>query len=834
MSNLLKNHKELMKEYNFEKNKDIDLNTVTCGSNKKVWWKCSKNHEWEDSPNHRVNGRNCPICSNHRVLEGYNDLATTNPELLKEWDYKKNEPIKPTEVTQGSMKKVWWICQKGHSYDQYINLKVKGGICPICSNHRVLKGYNDITTTNPELLKEWDYKKNSLTPEEVTNGSGKKVWWICLKCKNSYEATISGRSSGMGCPYCAGKKVKIGFNDLKTWCEKNNRNDLINEFDNEKNDFDITSITVGSGKKIWFMCPNGHSYQTTLNSRINNGTGCGICSHKVFRKGENDLLTTHPDIAKEWDYAKNKVKPDEVMAGSIKKYWFICPKGHSYSISLANRKKGQGCPKCNVEKHTSFPEKAITFYLKKIFKEVEESYHNSFLGTKEIDVYLPELKFGVEYDGVAWHKNYKRDLDKDKECSKNDITLLRIREIGCKEYNSNSIKKYIAVHSIQELNDAIIFIFDCLNKKYKLHLKVDVDVDRDRIKIMELMNLTEKNNSIEKYCPEICKYWDYEKNGRITPDQISHSSVKKIFLKCSKGHEWESCAHNFYNAPYCPICSGFMTLKGYNDLFTTNPELKSQWSPNNKIDPTTIRKGSNKKALWLCEKCGYEYDMVIQDKALGRQCPYCTNSRIKIGYNDLKTTNPELIKEWDYDKNKIKPEEVMKGSNKKIWWKCSICNNEWETKIYNRGVLHRGCPKCAIKKRIDSFKANQLATKGSLKENNPKLLEEWDYKKNTLSPEMVTSGSNEKVWWKCSKCGYEWKTSINKRTISNHGCPKCGIKKVASIKAKKVQQFSLDGKLIAEYNSASEAIRKTGIVNIHSACRGKYKSSGGYIWKYKK
>ena len=835
MSDLLKDNKELMTEWDYSKNQNIDLNKLVIGSNKKVWWIGKCGHSWDDSPAHRVRGTKCPICSNHRTLEGYNDLATTNPDLLKEWDYTKNE-IKPTEVTNGSAKKVWWICSKNHSYEQIIHLKTKGYGCPICSNNKVLAGYNDLATTNPDLLKEWDYTKNEIKPTEVTSGSSKKAWWICNECKNNYENSISNKTKGQGCPYCAGKKVKVGYNDLYTYCINNRRNDLINEFDKKKNSLTPKDITIGSGKQIWWICPKGHSYHTTISARIKKGSGCGICSHKILKKGFNDLQTTHPEIAKEWDYKKNKNNPDEVMAGSPKKYWFICPKGHSYLSSLANRKKGQNCPKCNTEKHTSFPEKAITFYLKKFFTDVEESYHNLILGTKEIDIYLPSLKFGIEYDGVAWHKESKRDLSKDIICFKNDITLLRIREEGCKDYNSNSIKKYIATHSSQALNDAIDYIFKFLNKKYKLDMKVDIDVDRDRIKIMELMNLTEKNNSIAIKAPDIKKYWNYDKNGKITPEQISHSSKKRLFFKCSNGHEWESSAHNFYTSPGCPICSGFTTLKGYNDLFTTNPELKSQWSIKNTIDPTTIRKGSNKKVWWICPTCKNEYDMIVQAKALGRACPYCSNNRIKKGYNDLATTNPKILKEWNYKKNKVKPEEVMNNSNEKVWWICEKCGNEWETKIRNRCIMNRGCPKCGIKKQVETLKINQLNNKGSLKDNYPSLLKEWNYKKNNelgINPEEIVSGSNKKVWWICKKCGNEWEAAIINRTgEKKNGCPKCGIEKVKEIRSKKVGQYTLDGKLVKIYCSASEAIRQTGITSLHRACRGEYGSSGGFIWKY--
>ena len=277
--NLLKDTAELMKEYNYEKNSNVDLDTLLLGSNKKIWWRCSKNHEWDDSPAHRAQGRKCPFCSNRRILKGYNDLGTTNPETARNWDYDRNSPLKPSEVFAGSTKKVWWICERGHSYEQSIQQKVKGCRCPVCSNSKVQKGFNDLVTVRPEIAREWDYEKNNLDPEDVTAGSGKKVWWLCPKCNNSYESTVANRASGCGCPYCAGKKIIVGFNDAKTWCIKNNRKDIIDEFDDLKNGFDLASITVGSGKQIWFVCPNGHSYKSTLHKRIHYGAGCGICSH---------------------------------------------------------------------------------------------------------------------------------------------------------------------------------------------------------------------------------------------------------------------------------------------------------------------------------------------------------------------------------------------------------------------------------------------------------------------------------------------------------------------------------------------------------------------------
>lgn len=692
-------NKELMKEWDWKKNKNLEPKNLTSGSHEKVWWKCKKEHEWEAIVHTRMKGVGCPYCAGKKAIKGINDLETLYPNLIEEWDFDQNDKlgIKPNEISTGSKKKVNWICNKGHKYIKSVYDKTHGtNCCPYCSNKKVLKGYNDLTTTNPELLPEWDYKKNTISPDEITAGAEKMIWWICSK-GHSYQSLVYNRKKGVGCPYCAGKKVLIGyndlattnpdiakewdykkngnlkptditagshkkvhwkcqyghewiisvkernmgqncpycsnkrvlvgFNDLYTYCINNKKEEIIKDFDKEKNSFTMQDVTSGSGKETWWKCQNGHSYKSTIERRIIRNQGCPICSHNILQKGYNDLATTNPEIAKEWDYKKNKVGPDEVMAGSnIEKYWFICPKGHSYKSTPLNRKKGNDCPQCNIENHTLFPERAIYYYMREYFNDVKDSYHNSVIGRKEIDVYLPKFNFGIEYDGHAWHKNYKRDLEKDGVCYKNGIELLRVREVGCHEYDSPSLKIYVEPYNMEDLNNAILFIFNHLNKKFRLKIKPDIDVDRDRVKILELMNLSEKEKSLANYCPNIEDYWDYEKNGIIKPEQISHASEKNIYLKCQKGHNWIAKAGTFVLRPYCPYCNGRKVWPGFNDLFTTNPELKILWSPNNTIDPKTIKKGSNKKVLWICQNCGKEYEMAVNSKK-GKFCRDCSHKK---------------------------------------------------------------------------------------------------------------------------------------------------------------------------------------------------------------
>ena len=264
---------QVASEWNYLKNGVLRPDTFTVYSDKKVWWKCSKGHEWQATIANRNSGSGCPYCAGRKVLIGYNDLQTQNPALVQEWDYTKNGNMTPYAFTANSGEKVWWVCRKGHSWQTTIDHRNKGQGCPYCSGRKVLAGYNDLQTINPTLAREWDYEKNgTLKPDAFTANSGKKVWW---KCSNghSWQATIDHRNKGRGCPYCAGRYVISGKNDLQT------RNPVLaSEWNQAKNrDLTPTDVLPNTNKKVWWKCSKGHEWQATINSR-NRGNGCPFCS----------------------------------------------------------------------------------------------------------------------------------------------------------------------------------------------------------------------------------------------------------------------------------------------------------------------------------------------------------------------------------------------------------------------------------------------------------------------------------------------------------------------------------------------------------------------------
>ena len=125
---------QLIAEWNWERNIDIDPSHIALGSDKKVWWRCGKGHEWQATIDNRNKGRNCPYCSGRYAIVGVSDLQTVNPVLAREWNYEKNNGLIPADVLPNSNKKVWWKCSKGHEWQATIARRNKGSGCPYCTS----------------------------------------------------------------------------------------------------------------------------------------------------------------------------------------------------------------------------------------------------------------------------------------------------------------------------------------------------------------------------------------------------------------------------------------------------------------------------------------------------------------------------------------------------------------------------------------------------------------------------------------------------------------------------------------------------------------------------
>jgi len=698
-----------------------------------------------------------------------------NEKLMKEWNFDKNNNLEPSDFMSNSNKKVWWKCKEGHEWEAVISSRTSGRNCPYCAGKKRLKGFNDIFTLHPSWKKYWDFQindANNINPYSLGDKSHIKVNWICSECGKKFIRVLSKTKDNVLCLECANKNN--GLKHIITIIKNkgsllDNYPDIAKEWNYEKNgDLKPENVSANSNKKVWWKCSKGHEWDANIHSRTSNDRNCPVCSNQKILKGYNDLETLCPDIAKEWNYEKNSLKPYEIGAGSGKKYWWLCKQGHEYLMSPINRVYGMGCSTCSSERKISVPEKTVLYYLKKFLQEeIISNYRSDTIKNKELDIFLPNRNIGIEYDGIFFHQNRKRDAEKDLICEKTGIIVLHVAE----SKEGNQVKDNYIYYDFSKQINLEWAINILLNKLMNNNKNYDIDIKRDRIEIYNLIDYYEKEQSLLNNYPDIAKEWNYEKNGKLKPEFVPYGSEKKVWWKCSKGHEYESVIHSRTAGSGCPICAGQKVLKGYNDLETFYPEIAKEWNyeKNYNLKPDEITFGSNKKVWWKCLTCNNEWQTSVHERTIRKHnCPYCAGQKAIVGKNDLLTINPKLVKEWNYEKNgDLKPENFMPNSHKKIWWICEK-NHEWKASIGVRNTGN-GCPYCSNSKLLEGY--NDLLTK------NPKLAKEWNYEKNgDLKPNNFFPNSHRKVWWKCKE-GHEYEANILDRNQGG-GCPICSGKQI--------------------------------------------------------
>jgi len=475
---------KLLAEWHPTKNV-LDVNKMSAQSNKNAWWVCSFGHEWKSRIQRRTLGDGCPICSGKKILSGFNDLATKRPDLAKEWS--DRNPFSSSEVAAASHLEAWWVCSIGHEWKRKIVDRYNGNGCPICVNKVVLEGFNDLATTHPEIASSWS-SRNDISPSEVVAGSSKYAWWSCPK-GHDWWMTIKNRARGQKCSVCANKQIVIGYNDLasthlhlaKEWspnntldilsvtggsnklalwvCEKGHQweakivsrgkhgcpvcaeqktvsgiNDLRTRFPliakewSDSNDVSVDTINPGTHTQYFWVCSKGHEWKSSPASRTRRNSGCTVCKGQVVVTGFNGVATKRPHLINEWS-DQNTHSPFGLSAGSSKRVIWECENGHTWDTNLGDRTHYKtGCPSCG----SSQAEKEISDWLESLNVEVVRKDRKS-IAPLELDIYLPEYKVAIEYNGVYWHseavgKDSEYHENKFLKCQEADIRLIQVWE----------------------------------------------------------------------------------------------------------------------------------------------------------------------------------------------------------------------------------------------------------------------------------------------------------------------------------------------------------------------------------------------------------------------
>ena len=427
--------------------------------------------------------------------------------ILDEWDADKNESLglSPDSVGCKSTRKVWWLCPLGHSYDMVVHNRTnRGSGCPFCSNQRLLKGFNDLATVCPDICKEWDYEKNK----------------------------------------------KIHDEDIKRGIAKPHP---------EK----PSEISAGSKVKVYWKCAQGHSFYLAPNTRHVKKDGsfaiCNKCADArrtitktATRAAKNNLAANVPQAAEEWVYSEHGLTPEQVPCNSKEMVHWRCGRGHEFDKRVCDRvlrKNGKyelhQCMECVKYRRTSMVEQAIFYYLKKAFPDAVNTYKaNGY----EIDIFIPSICVGVEYDGSYYHKKRaERDNLKDVAAEKDGITLYRLRP---KKLPDTVSARRITIE--EGLEGAIVGLVEFL--KAVGAEAPSIDIDRDYNEIYNIL----QDRTLKSVATSSCiNEWDYEKNT-VDPHYIAQSeSQRQFWWKCPEGHpSYLSCPYNrITRHTVCPVCA---------------------------------------------------------------------------------------------------------------------------------------------------------------------------------------------------------------------------------------------------------------------------------------
>lgn len=445
-------HPELAQEALF------DASTVTAGSSKRLPWRCARGHEWTTAVKYRTNGNGCPVCANKLIVAGVNDLATTHPDVAAEAQFDASK------VVAGSNMKLPWECVHGHRWEAVVSSRTRGVGCPGCAG-RHLPGQNDLATTHPDLAGEALFD-----PATVGAGNREPLAWRCVKGHEWLAPPARRVRTGQGCPTCANKRIVVGENDLATTHPHLVADAL----------FDPTTVVAGSSKVVPWRCSKGHEWQAPVAGRAGaRAEGCPTCANRTVMPGENDLASTHPELA-----AEALFDATTVVAGSHRIVQWRCREGHEWRAQIKSRALNhRGCPVCTNK--TVIP------------------------GVNDLATTHPELAAEALFDPTVVTAGFQ---------------------------------------------------------------------------------------------------------GKNLP------------WKCALGHTYRTTPSRRTSdrRAGCQYCSGRAVLPGFNDLATTHPELAAEAL----FDPTNVTRGSHRRLRWRCGQ-GHEWTATPKSRTNGTGCPTCA----KTGYD---------------------------------------------------------------------------------------------------------------------------------------------------------------------------------------------------------
>ena len=491
-----------------------------------------------------------------------NILETHKKMIETYWDYERNnkENLFPENFVKGSHQKVWWKCEEcGKSFEREITylLKNKNYYCKVCISKKnrtkqleeQIKKEGSFQDKYPELMIFWDWEENNkeqIYPDKIVSGSTIKANFICEK-NHKWKSCINKFVKSTKCPYCTNKKVLSGFNDFETWCIKNNKKYLLDEWDYELNTFTPKEILPFSSKKVnWIktVYKNDKKFVLKWVTEIQNrsmGKNCPYTSNppKKVLSGFNDFETWCKENNKEylldeWDYELNTFTPKEILPFSNKYIYWNCSDCHNiFKMTLSNRVSGKDCPCKKSKKISQNVRKAASLRNPLTNSTVIEEWDYELNFKNNI---FPENYSDCSKKIVYWkckncNKSWKDSIEHKKKGVKCPHCSISKGEQRIKDFLDKNNIIYKQQYSFQncKYKNSLRFDFAIFSKENELKYLIEFDGEQHFIPIdfagrgenfaLETLKINQEKDKIkDTYC----------KNNEIKLIRITYKQMEEI------------------------------------------------------------------------------------------------------------------------------------------------------------------------------------------------------------------------------------------------------------------------------------------------------------------
>jgi len=416
---------------------------------------------------------------------------------------------------------------------------------------------------------------------------------------------------------------------------------------------------------------------------------------------------------------KNELKPNEVLIGTGKKFWFNCVCGHEFEKIINNINKSW-CPYC------SNPAKNLCDK-----ENCNQCFEKSFASHEKAQFWSDKNELKPREIFRSSHEKFYFNCN---DCNHEFLADLH-------SINSGRWCSYCAHQQLCDNNECK----ECFNQSFASHEKAQYWSDKNEVKAVEVFK----------------------------------SSRKKYIFRCNIcSHDFFSSLCHIINGSWCPyccepsrlLCDNNKCKKCFEKSFASHEKAK-YWSNKNKLCPTEVFKSSGDKYIFDCNICKHEFIAKLNNIYSGnRWCPYCAKPCKKLCENneckycfDKSFASHEKSIEFSL-KNNINPRQIIKGSHEKYLFDCKMCNHEYETIIGS----DNWCIYCSSKKLCNNDKCIFCFKKSFESHEKSKYLND-----KTLDTRFIFKGTADKYNFNCNKCNKIFLIAINKITGSNRWCPYC-------------------------------------------------------------